>query len=234
MHLYKGGDKNALEKLIEQNKNMIYKLANKFYVGKTNSIDIEDLQQEGFIGLIIAADRYKFDIENPCKFITYAVYWIYQKMNGFIKRKNTNEETSLNTPIGDDENRELLDCIEGIDYSFENVEDKLYNQQLRQELEGVIKEYNTLKEEEILKLRYGWDGNKCMTLEEVGEIFHVSGERIRQIEGYAMRKIRNTSWGILKAKELYTEKKNKSLYSVSNYLSDISFANKYLFDEVIE
>ncbi|MFL0198343.1 sigma-70 family RNA polymerase sigma factor [Clostridium sp. WILCCON 0269] len=192
VELYQNGNEHALNELVELNKGLVYKLANRFYTGKTNSIDKEDLEQEGFIGLIAAADKYKFDIERPCKFSTYAVYWIYQKINGFIKTKNTNEETSLNIPASGDEDIELMDCIEGVDYSFENVEEKIYNQQLHKELEETMNKYNTLREREILKLRYGWDNCKCMTCQQLGEMHNVTKVTINNIERTALEKMRKS------------------------------------------
>lgn len=228
VYLYQNGDKQALEKLIEKNTGIIYKLVNKFYVGKTNSIDREDLEQEGAIGLIIAANKYDFNNPNKAQFITYAVHWIYQKINRYVTQKNTNEEISLNTPTGEDGDIELLDCIDGEDYSFENVDEKLYKQQLRKDLEDVMNSCNTLKEREILKLHYGWDNNKCMTLNDIAQIFSISGERVRQQKSQAMRKIRRTMWGRLKAKELYEQMKNKSSYSVSDLIESMNFAERYL------
>ncbi|MFL0197987.1 sigma-70 family RNA polymerase sigma factor [Clostridium sp. WILCCON 0269] len=175
VELYQSGDEQALNELMEKNTGMVRKLANKFYTEKTNSIDIEDLQQEGFIGLITAARKYDFDNAKRAKFITYAVYWIHQKMNMFIKSKNTNDEISINVPVGETKDTEFGDSIKDENNLYENVEDKIYNLQLRKELEEVMVNYNTLNEREILKLRYGWDNNKCMSCEEVGEIFNVTG-----------------------------------------------------------
>jgi RNA polymerase primary sigma factor len=228
IYLYQQGDKQALDKLIEQNRGIVNKLANKFYVEGTNSIDKEDLEQEGYIGLITAAKKYKFDVEKPCKFISYAVYWIYQKINRFVRCKNTNEETSLNSPTNNDGDNELMDYIEGVDYSFENIEDKLYYKQLRHELEEAMNTYNTLKEREILKLIYSWDNNKPMTYGEIGEIFGVTGSMIRNNEHTALGKIRRSPWGAIKAKELYGQKRNNFLYSIPETIERISFAERYL------
>jgi RNA polymerase primary sigma factor/RNA polymerase sporulation-specific sigma factor len=230
VQLYQAGDKQALDDLIEQNKGIVYKLVNKFYIEGTNSIDRDDLMQEGFIGLMAAANKYKFDIDHPCKFSTYAVYWIYQKINRFVKFKNTNEEVSLNEPVSEEGGTELLDYIEGADYSFENVEEKIYRQQLRKELGEVMLERNTLREREILKLHYGWDNNKYMTYESIGELFKVTGSRVRQIERMALRKIRQSNWSRHKAKEFYNVKKNKSIYSIPGTVDAIDFMDKYLVE----
>lgn len=228
--LYQSGDKQALNKLIELNERIVYNLANKFYVEKSNSIDKDDLIQEGFWGLILAADKYRFDIENTAKFITYAVYWIRQKMNRFIESKNTNDEASLNTPIGEEDGSELLDYIEGVDYSFENVEEKIYNQELHIELESIMDKTLTLKEREILKLRHGWDNDKCMNRNEIGELFSVAISKINYIEKRAYGKLWRTPWGVEKAKEIHIYKKKSKRYNYLSVMDDISFEQKYLID----
>lgn len=233
VYLYQQGDKTALNDLIEQNTGIVYKLVNKFYVEGTNSIDKEDLEQEGYLGLIVAADKYKFDVEHPCKFITYAVYWIYQKIQRYMKQKNTNNEISLNTSISKNGDNEIMDYIEGVDYSFENVEEKLYNQQLHQELEDVMNEHNTLKEREIIKFHYGWDNIKCMSLYEIGDILGITGERARQLKDNALRTIRNSKWARKKAIEIYGQKKRKAVYSIPGTVRSISFAERYLSNGVI-
>lgn len=232
VYLYQQGDNTALNKLIEQNKRIVYKLVNKFYVEGTNSIDKEDLEQEGFIGLITAADRYDFDNEKKAQFMTYAVQWIYSKISRFVNTRCTNEEASLNAPINEDGDNELMDYIEGVDYSFENIEEKIYYQQLHTELDQVMDEQLTLKQRQIIKFHYGWD-SKTMTLAEIGDMFNINGERIRQIESKAIRNIRRSTWGRSKAIELFRLKKKEAAYSIPGTMNSISFAEKYLCDEVM-
>lgn len=226
--LHQSGDSAALTKLIEQNRGIVNKVSNKFYVEGTNSISKEDLEQEGYIGLVIAANKYDLNNSKRAMFTTYAIYWVYQRINSFIHKKNTNSETSLNSPVGSEGDTEIIDFIEGADYSFENVEDRLYNQQLREELEGVMRSVNTLMEIEILKFHYGWDSKKDLNFSEIGELYDLSAERIRQIENRALRKIRQSDWAIKKAKDIYINKKRKSLYSIDKTVEVISFAQRYL------
>ncbi|WP_102399516.1 sigma-70 family RNA polymerase sigma factor [Haloimpatiens massiliensis] len=228
VYLYQKGDKKALDKLIERNKGIVYKLANKFYVEKTNSIDREDLEQEGFIGLMAAAKKYKKDIENPAKFTTYAVYWVYSKISRYVNQRSTNEETSLNIPIGEDGENELLDTIEGVDYGFENVEERLYIQKLHEELEEAMLKYNTLQEREILKLRYGWNNVKPMKLREIGEVFNISHGCVRRVEAKARRKIRNTPWGQEMRREMYIKKAYAAKYNIQSNLEFMEWKNKYI------
>jgi RNA polymerase sigma factor (sigma-70 family) len=198
--LYQKGDKKALEQLIENNRGIVNKIVNKFNIDKTNSIDREDLEQEGYMGLIAAAERYNFNNDKKANFITYAVYWIHQKISRFVKYRSTNGESSLNVPVGEEGESELGDFIEGMDYGFENVEEKVYIQNLRKELEEVMITYNNLREREVLKLRYGWN-SKEMTLNEIGAIFGITSNRVRNIEGMALRKLRNSRWAIKNIKE---------------------------------
>lgn len=64
--------------------------------------------------------------------------------------------------------------------------------------------YNTLKEREILKFRYGWDADP-MTMNEVGGLFGITPERVRQLQSMALRKLRQR-WGRVMAKEYYNER----------------------------
>ncbi|KYH30748.1 RNA polymerase sigma factor SigA [Clostridium tepidiprofundi DSM 19306] len=196
VQLYQQGDKQALETIIEQNKGIVYTLVNKFYINRINSVDKEDLEQEGIIGLIIAANKYKLDIEKPCKFSTYAVYWIYNKINRYVNKRNTNNETSLNMLINESDDTTIEDTIrDNIDLEYNCIE-KLYQEEMRRDLEYSMNKVNTLKEREILILKYGLNNYEKLTYKEIGEIFNTNGERIRQISAKAMRKLRNNAYGL--------------------------------------
>ena len=67
--------------------------------------------------------------------------------------------------------------------------DIVTNGQLREKLEEVM-DTLTDRERDVLKLRFGWDNNRTMTLEAVGQTYNVTRERIRQIEKKALRKLR--------------------------------------------
>lgn len=198
--LYQNGNKKALEQLIDNNRGIVNKIVNKFNIDKTNSIDREDLEQEGYMGLIAAAERYNLNNDKRASFITYAVYWIHQKISRFIKCRSTNDESSLNIPVGEEGESELGDFIENIDYGFENIEEQVYLQKLREELEEAMISYNSLREREVLKLRYGWS-TAPMILEDIGVIFDITGARVRDIERNGLRKLRNSRWAVKNIKE---------------------------------
>ncbi len=104
--------------------------------------------------------------------------------------RSAQEPISLETPIGDDEDTVMKDFIE--DKSIESPEERVAQKLLKEQLEKVL---NTLseKEREILKYRYGLVDGTEYTLEQVGRMFNVTRERIRQIESKAIRKLRHPS-----------------------------------------
>ncbi|WP_069998235.1 sigma-70 family RNA polymerase sigma factor [Cellulosilyticum sp. I15G10I2] len=191
--IYQQGDAKALDTLLERNKRMVYMMANKFYVVKSNSIDEEDLIQEGYIGLMIAARKYRFDNDRRAKFMTYAIHWIYSKMNRFIKQKNTNEETSLNRPTNDDD-IELIDIMEDKSFNYDQVEESLYYQEIREELDQVMNEELTLGERMAIKLNFGWDG-ECMSLDQIASMYEGEDKQRTIItKTRALAKLRRSSW----------------------------------------
>jgi RNA polymerase primary sigma factor len=94
---------------------------------------------------------------------------------------------SLETPIGKEEDSRLGDFIEA---DGETPEDEVSKTLLREDLENVLDTLNP-RERDVLRLRYGLDDGKMKTLEEIGQIFNVTRERIRQIEAKALRKLRH-------------------------------------------
>ncbi|MDR2878447.1 MAG: RNA polymerase sigma factor RpoD [Fusobacteriales bacterium] len=97
---------------------------------------------------------------------------------------------SLETPVGSEEDSELGDFVE--DDKFLNPYDATTRVLLKEQLDGVLKTLSE-REEMVLRYRYGLDDGSPKTLEEVGKIFNVTRERIRQIEVKALRKLRHPS-----------------------------------------
>ena len=97
---------------------------------------------------------------------------------------------SLETPVGEEDDSHLGDFIQDDDAS--EPADAATFAMLREQLAGVLKTL-TPREEKVLCLRYGLTDGKMHTLEEVGEEFDVTRERIRQIEAKALRKLRHPS-----------------------------------------
>ena len=104
--------------------------------------------------------------------------------------KIAQEPVSLETPIGEEDDSHLGDFIE--DEVIENPVDCRTRVVLREQLDEVL-DTLTDREENVLRLRFGLDDGKMRTLEDVGKVFNVTRERIRQIEAKALRKLRHPS-----------------------------------------
>ena len=98
------------------------------------------------------------------------------------------EPVSLETPIGEEDDSHLGDFLE--DKESESPVDYTSNMLLREELEKILLELSP-REAQVIRLRYGLDDNRPRTLEEVGAVFHVTRERIRQIEAKAIHKLQH-------------------------------------------
>jgi RNA polymerase primary sigma factor len=241
----KGGKKGeaARKKFIEANIRLVIMIANKFSI--SSGIDVEDLINEGNIGLSKAVD--KFDGKKDNRFSTYAVWWIRQGImryiadlgganrslirvpqNVYTLRNNilkyiteyerTNEDVPTNKEIGLrfdlDEVivRRILASGQSVssldadisrdgDSEFalanviadENTSDPCQNAESSSEKKHMLMFLSKLskKESEVLKFRFGIDTGAPMTLDEIGKIFKVTRERVRQIEFKAMRKLRH-------------------------------------------
>ncbi len=104
--------------------------------------------------------------------------------------KVSQEPVSLETPIGEEDDSHLGDFIE--DHTALAPAEAASHQLLKEQVEDVLDSL-TERERKVLQLRFGLDDGRSRTLEEVGKEFHVTRERIRQIEAKALRKLRHPS-----------------------------------------
>ncbi len=104
--------------------------------------------------------------------------------------KIAQEPISLETPIGEEEDSHLGDFIE--DKAVISPSEAVINLNLKEQTSSVLKTL-TPREEKVIKMRFGLDDGSEHTLEEVGQSFAVTRERIRQIEAKALRKLRHPS-----------------------------------------
>ena len=118
-----------------------------------------------------------------------------KKMNMSIDKireiyKISQEPVSLETPIGEEDDSHLGDFIK--DERNMSPEEYATNELLKDEISEVLLTL-TEREEKVIRLRFGLEDGKSRTLEEVGQMFGVTRERIRQIEAKALRKLRHPS-----------------------------------------
>lgn len=232
--------KNAKKEMIEANLRLVVAIAKRY---SNKNVPLLDLIQEGNIGLIKAVD--KFEYRRSCKFATYAIWWIRQrivraindqgrsiripvhmiencsKMNKVARdltaelgREPSPEEIankmsigvdkvmkmmrivkdpiSLETPVRDDDENSVGNFIE--DPNTKSPYDLVAEQFLK---EITSRQLSTLtpREERVLRMRFGIGMSSDHTLEEVGEQFGVTRERIRQIEAKALRKLKHPTRG---------------------------------------
>lgn len=118
-----------------------------------------------------------------------------KKMNMSVEKvrdiyKISQEPVSLETPIGEEDDSHLGDFIK--DERNVSPEEYATNELLKDEISEVLLTL-TEREEKVIRLRFGLEDGKSRTLEEVGQMFGVTRERIRQIEAKALRKLRHPS-----------------------------------------
>lgn len=118
-----------------------------------------------------------------------------KKMNISVEKirdiyKISQEPVSLETPIGEEDDSHLGDFIK--DERNVSPEEYATNEMLKDEIAEVLLTL-TEREEKVIRLRFGLEDGKSRTLEEVGQLFGVTRERIRQIEAKALRKLRHPS-----------------------------------------
>lgn len=195
LRLSKRGDTKARNELLEANLKFVFDVA-KRYSGR--GVPMGDLISEGNLGLIKAIE--KFDESNDVKFISYAVWWIRHSMLDAIQKRKLTESVELESGVSndnvfaaklaDDEDDEVDDYNPS---PFEDEGDTRDNMNKQNAL--INKMFSSLNQREmkVISHYFGIDGNKKMNLIEIGEELGITSERVRQIKGSAIKKMRSNA-----------------------------------------
>lgn len=201
---YQEGDKEALNEIIQENKGIVNVVARRYIGYCISTIDLDDLIQEGYIGLIKAAERYDFNNPKKAAFMTYALYWVRQRISKYGKgRSRKKEDISISLHVGD--NLELMDTLqEDNDYICE-VEERIYLKDLSMELYQAIDENLTMIQREVIELKYGINIEQIQE-NEICKILKIESRRFNTIERSALHKLRTSKWGRMKWLEIQAER----------------------------
>jgi RNA polymerase primary sigma factor len=197
----KTGNQYALDRLSDMYLRVVVKLALAAY--KTKGYEFDDLLQEGVMGLMRSIRKY--NTSKHGSFVSYFPLWVMQ----YIGRALANKSRLIRIPVHAVENmiNELYEYISLDDFADvdgngyveyniantanETIDDILTQVQLREVTNSALRSLSP-REQEIVRMRYGLnETGKEYTLQEVGDIFQVTRERIRQIEEKALLKLRN-------------------------------------------
>lgn len=191
----KRGNLKAKNEVLEANLKFVFDVA-KHYTGR--GVPILELISEGNMGLLRAID--KFDDSKNVKFISYAVWWIRQAMSEAIKkRKLINfvdicEESEHDSKLEEAAyNDQEFDFFETTHNSLFSNEDEETNDEVLSHKKDVVNNVlSSLEERErdIIERYYGIGDKKELTLSEIGEMYGLSSERVRQIKKQGMKKLR--------------------------------------------
>lgn len=119
--------------------------------------------------------------------------------------RSSRSTLSLETPVGKDTRDSTATLGSFIEWNGDTPEEATVKSLLREDIESVLKTLSP-RERDVVRMRYGFDDGKMKTLEEIGNIFAVTRERIRQIEAKALRKLRHPTRNAVLREYVYEEK----------------------------
>lgn len=186
LELYKNGDMDARSVLIEHNLRLVAHVCKKYT--STSNVNLEDLISIGTIGLIKGIDS--FNSSKGTRLATYVSRCIDNEILMFFRSsKKLNAEVYLEDTIGkdkDDNTVSLQEVLESNERSVDEIVDlKFKIKKLYQKMRDVLKD----REFGIITMRFGLDGNKPLTQEQIAKMLGISRSYVSRIETKAIHKL---------------------------------------------
>lgn len=177
--------KQARNMLVERNMRLVAHIAKKY---QNADEDMDDLISIGCIGLIKAVDT--FD-NRKGRLATYACRCIDNELLMLLRgKRKTSKEVSLFEPIGQDKEGNEIHLVDVIEQQQPDIVDNMVRTANVRKLFRLLEEALTPRERQILILRYGLNGRREATQNEVGEYFGISRSYVSRIEKKALQKLR--------------------------------------------
>ena len=185
---YMKGDKEAKNILITRNLRLVAFIVKKY---ATTQIDQDDLISIGTIGLIKGLEKY--NNSKGTKLSTYISRCIENEILMYLRSsKKTKYETSINNVIGQDKEGNELSYINILEYEQKDIEEELDLKEDIKNLYNKIRSVLKQRERMIIELRFGLNGQKEKTQNEVGEILGISRSYVSRIETKAIQKLKDS------------------------------------------
>lgn len=185
LELLKKGDEEARNILIEKNLRLVAHVCKKY---SSTNIDLDDLISIGTIGLIKGINS--FNPSKSVKLSTYVSRCIDNEILMFLRStKKLGAEVFLEDPIGKDKDDNTVTLQEVLENNEKNIEDEVELKFKIKKLYQKMKEVLKLREKTILELRFGLDGNKPKTQNEIAKSMGISRSYVSRIETKAIEKL---------------------------------------------
>lgn len=177
--------KQAKEILIERNLRLVAHIAKKY---QNVDEEQEDLISVGCIGLIKAIDT--FD-SGKGRLATYACRCIDNELLMLLRsKKKSSREVSLFEPIGQDKEGNEIHLVDVIEQQQPDIVECMELEKNIRRLQGMLEQYLTERERQILVMRYGLQGQREATQSEIGELLGISRSYVSRIEKKALQKLK--------------------------------------------
>lgn len=184
--LYKTGDVDAKDILIERNLRLVAHIVKKYM---STGRDMDELIAIGIVGLVKAVNTY--DGTKGSRLGTYAARCIDNELLMLLRtERKLNREISLYEPIGTDKEGNEISFIDVVEDTVDDVLDQMMLDERIRKMYVAISEVLTTREKEIIYKRYGLFGCKEVTQREIGRRLGISRSYVSRIEKRALMKLR--------------------------------------------